>query len=192
MNLTYSLIYTPSLENTKYLDFICFDNKIHFRFKDFNKEQRIIGFEKKLTYLMCYLFNFEFVDNINLSTNENLKKFYKMDDVIEIYEIIRETLLNPKFKGFKAYINYKRFNKTAYFGELDKDCFPLLKDEGVYKKGSLKTFLNLLNIDLKNYLFNDAYSILIHKNKNEVINEKFINKQNKKESNKTLEYEQLW
>lgn len=191
MNLTYSLIYSPSLKNINYLDFICFDNKIHFRFKDFNKEERIIGFEKKFTYLMCYLFNFEYVWNSNLSLEDNLKAFYRLKDVSEIYEVIKETMPDSKFKGFKAYPNYKRFNKVACFGELDKDCFPLIKEENVYKKGSLKTFLTVLNIDLKNYLFNDAYSILIHKSINKVINEKFIKKQNKKELNKNVQYEQL-
>lgn len=192
MNLTYSLIYTPSLKNTNYLDFICFDNKIHFRFKDFNKEERITGFEKKFTYLISYLFNFEYVWNINLNLEDNLKAFYRLEDVVQIYEVVRETILDSKFKGFKAYINYKRSDEAACFGEVDKDCFPLIKEENVYKKGSLKTFLTILNVDLKNYLFNDGYSILIHKNKNKVINEKFIKKQNKKELNKNVQYEQLW
>ena len=61
-DLTCSVLYTPSKndlaidsDNLKYL---CRDNKIHIRFRDYNKKQVIRGFESKLTYLLTYLMNY--------------------------------------------------------------------------------------------------------------------------------------
>ena len=62
MALTCSILYTPSVSRIKTnidnLKYICRDNKIHIRFKDYNKKQVIKGVEAKLTYLITYLMNY--------------------------------------------------------------------------------------------------------------------------------------
>ena len=58
MSKNYALLYIPDLDtNAENINFVCSDNKIHFRFKDFIRPECIQGFEKKLTYLMTYLIN---------------------------------------------------------------------------------------------------------------------------------------
>ena len=37
--LTYSVIYTPDLTTDTGINYVCSDNKIHIRFRDFNKPQ---------------------------------------------------------------------------------------------------------------------------------------------------------
>ena len=85
-------------------------------------------------------------------------------------------------KGFKAYLNYNKKEDLKPFGDLDINCFPLLKENDTFKKGSLQVFLRMLNTNVIDYLFNDAYVVILHKISTKNTNQKYINKQNKRNS----------
>lgn len=181
--LTYSIYYTPSYDLKEHNDinYICSDNKIHIRFRDYNKEEIISGFEKKLTYLLTYLMNYSYLPKTvgNYDTKVLMDNFLKTDDVLEILNSISTYISAKVFKGFKLKANYKR-SECLPFGCIDQDCFPLNCNDNIYETGSLKDFLEKLKINLTEYLFNDSYMIIIRENKGKTVNNKFINKQNKK------------
>lgn len=163
------------------LNYICSDNKIHIRFRDFDKEQVVGGFERKLAYLFGYLMNYSYLPSIiGKYDNETiLKNFLKTIDVQRILSTISIYSGSSKFKGVKLTVNYKK-SKCSPFGSVDANCFPLAKNNELLEIGDLKTFLSMLKIDLVEYLFNDSYFIILRENKEKPVNNKFINKQEKK------------
>lgn len=181
-DLTYSLLYTPNRKTDNSLNYICSDNRIHIRFKDYNKEEMVVGFEKKLTYLFTYLINYSEYMQVhqNASAEDKLKYFMQSQDVRHIYEAI-SYVKQVRFKGFKVYPNYKRKEECKNFGDVSEFVFPLSYDSlNNLEYGGLEAFLNKLNIKLYDYLFNDSYAIIIHKDKNNNYNSKFVNKENKR------------
>lgn len=180
-NLTYSLCYTPSTKQfNKELNFICTDDRIHIRLDNYNIPKLIFGFEKKLTYLLTYLFNYSYLPIISCydSDLDNLfNKFLTTSDVVKIIQQIQEVYSDFKFKGLKVVKNYKKINYKM-FGDLNIKCFPL--DQDKCELASLDMFLNILKINLYDYLFNDSFTVIIHETKEEKHLNKFINKQNKK------------
>lgn len=197
--LTFTLNYTPHINFDDKVNFVCSDNRIHFRFKDFNKEEFIVGFEKKLTYLMTYLFNYSYLPSVipeNLQADKEilLNNFLKTNDVVQIMTTINTNILSTKFKGFRASFNYKKKGDINPFGEVVKDCFPLETEDEVVLKGSLQSFLTIFRISLKDYLFNDAYTIQLSDIGDITANNKFINKELKKLSklNSMETFVELW
>lgn len=198
MSLTYSINYTPEYKARSFVSFMCSDNRIHLRFKNFEKEEEIKGFEKKLVYLMTYLFNYSYMPNIVCNTTYDnyqlISNFLNTDDIKDIILYIK---LNgngyfEKFKGFKIKVNYKKSNLSLPFGKLDDNCFPLNRENQILLKGSLDIFLSTLKINLWDYLFNDGYSINILKVKNQKFNDKFINKELKKYNKVNQNLVELW
>lgn len=197
-NLTYSIIYTPDKKsNTQGINYVCSDKKIHVRFRDFDSPQLITGFEKKLTYLMCYLMNYSYIVNLFKFCDSKIliNALLESPDVKKIYEALRYSK-KIEFKAFRLSLNYKKKGEEVMaFGKLEQEAFPLEYDEfGALKEATLETFLNKLKINLLEYLFNDSYSILIHKKEAEDVNAKFINKEERKNNKSELENDfiKLW
>ena len=199
--VNYSLIFTNNKQNTvndidKYL---CSDYKVHIRFRDFNKEELLIGFEKKLTYLVSYLVNYSYIPKL-LSRYENeeiLMNFLLYDDILKIIDFITNSISDDRveFKGLVIKPNYKKQQDNyKYFGDTDAKFFPLHIKNNLIKTGSLKFFLDTFNLDLYNYLFDDNYIIWLH-NKQFKASRKFeIRKLKKanKQNNKAINVVELW
>lgn len=188
-NLTYSIYYTPNAKNTDFDDvsYICSDKKIHIRFRDYNSEDIIVGFEKKLTYLLTYLLNYSYLPNVFGKYNERelMETFGRTNDVLDIINTIRRHLPLEELKGFKLRTNYKK-SECKPFGDISTDVFPVEWVDKMAIKGDLQTFLSKLKISLDDYLFNDNYMIIIRENKTINFNKKFINKANKKTNRQNL------
>lgn len=192
-NLDFSLCYTPSIKTDTSINYVCSDRKIHVRFRDYTKEQVISGFEKKLTYLITYLINFSSTNKLFgiCSTKIIIDNLSESEDIKTLYNCLKyEKQID--FKCFRFTPNYKKTD-CHDFGELDLGAFPLNYDSnGVLLEGSLNAFLSNLKISLLDYLFNDAYSIMIHKKINKEVNKKFIDKENRKSVSSSTDFIKLW
>ena len=192
--LTYSIIYTPDLTTNAGVNYVCSDNKIHIRFRDFNKPQVISGFERKLTYLMTYLMNYSFVSELFDHCNEKtlINALLDSKDVQRIYNAIKYDK-QIDFKSFRLTSNYKRKEELVIFGKVEESAFPLMYDEfGLKKIADLDTFLNKFKIGLLEYLFNDSYSIILHEKDETDVNVKFINKELRKNRVAQSDFVELW
>lgn len=210
MSLTYSLVYTPLRDLRRVVNYLYADGKVHFRFKDFEKREDIVGFEEKLNYLMTYLFNYSYSSCYNYSPSEYvelpkgiikeiIKDFLKSPDVIQIYNIVKLNIVDKKFKGFKANLNYSltrledgNSKGVSPFGSIDDDCAPLRSPGRRHAKGSIQIFLETLKIDLYSYLFNDGYSIAINSTRKIKDRDKLIKKQNRIYEATTADVIKLW
>lgn len=191
--LTYSLLYTPEESENLGLNYVCSDNKIHVRFRDFNRPQIIKGFERKLTYLMTYLINFSSISELfnHCSEKTLIDAFEERDDIKKILNAIKYDK-GINFKSFRFTCNYKRKTDAKPFGDVDEFVFPLTYDEfNRVIPTTLDIFLEKLKINLLEYLFNDSYSIVIHELGENKMNEKFINKALRK-INKESDFVELW
>ena len=197
MDLTYSVCFTPSVKQNDDLNFICFDHKVHVRLRDYEKVGVVAGFEKKLSYLLSYLLNFSYLPSIlnsDLDSDKILKAFLNSEDVRIINKCIFTSIPNLSFNGIKIYKNYNKKQNKKDFGELRETLFPVnLNELNIITTGSLKFFLESINLDLKSYLFDDRYSIIFHKASDKDINEKFENKKLRKtRSIEGFEIVDLW
>lgn len=195
-DLTYSIYYTPSADiDDEVINYICFDNKVHVRFRDFNSEMLIVGFEKKLSYLLTYLMNYSYLPKvIGVYDDKTLiDTFLKSSDVAMIYSSISNNSCGKIFKGIKLKPNYRK-NDCQPFGKVNIKCFPIKVVDGIVQTGDLNTFLSTLKISLDEYLFNDSYMIILRQDKKLDINKKFINRENKKQSRAASDFDitQLW
>ena len=189
MSLTCSLVYTAKRDKYRSaierenVNYICADNKIHIRFRDYNSYKRIYGFEAKLTYLLTYLMNYSYLPTVIRRYDDNvlISDFLKTSDLRQVYLAIKNFTNHSNFRGFKAAKNYRK-NNCISFGNVDINCFPSdIGNDGVERLGSLTIFLHYFHdIDLTEYLFNDAYSIILHEDK-EIPLSKFQKKQMKKD-----------
>lgn len=195
-NLTYSIYYTPSSDNADtIINYICFDNKVHIRFRDFNSEMLIIGFEKKLSYLLTYLMNYSYLPKVIGVYDDTtlIETFLKSADVAAIYSSISNNTCGKVFKGIRLKPNYRKSHCES-FGAVDVNCFPVRRINGITQTGDLQTFLSTLKISLDEYLFNDSYMIILREDKKVDINKKFINRQNKKQRKLASDFDitELW
>lgn len=195
-DLTYSIYYTPSADiDDGVINYICFDNKVHVRFRDFNSEMLIVGFEKKLSYLLTYLMNYSYLPKvIGVYDDKTLiDTFLKSSDVAAIYSSISNNSCGKTFKGIRLKPNYRK-NDCQPFGKVDIKCFPIKIVDGIIQTGDLNTFLSTLKISLDEYLFNDSYMIILREDKKLDINKKFINRENKKQSRVASDFDitELW
>lgn len=185
--LTYSIYYTPNNKKSDFEDsnYVCSDKKVHIRFSDYNSEQIIAGFEKKLTYLFTYLINYSYLPNVINQSNirDLIENFSRMSDILTINNIIMNHISLRDFKGFKVRANYKK-KDCKPFGEITPEVFPVEWIDDTAVKGSLDIFLSKLKISLDDYLFNDSYVIIIREDKYINFNKKFINKLNRKSERK--------
>lgn len=193
--LTYSIIYTPdSTRINSDVNYVCSDNKIHVRFRDFNKPQTISGFEKKLTYLMTYLVNYSYISNLIKVCDEEtiINAFSKSKDVLKIYSFIKHDK-QIDFKNFRFNANYTRKDETLPFGKIEQSAFPLCYDEfGILKEATLDTFLSKLKVNILDYLFDDSYSIILHEKETKDLNKKFTDKETRKIHNIKNDFADLW
>lgn len=179
------ICYIPNPLSESNINYICSDNKVHIRFRDYDSEGTVAGFEQKLTYLISYLMNYSYLTDLIPPYNDNdaIKDFLKSSDLAEINSCIRSHTGNLNYRGIKLRKNYKKKDLHDYksFGSVNINCFPILPVESVRHRGSLKTFLSTFKISLDDYLFNDNYVISIQNIDLSKVNTKFINKMNKKE-----------
>lgn len=181
------------------INFLCADNLIHIRFKKYSKEECIYGFEQKLTYLLTYLFTKNIYcklweSDIDLSSFEDvwkfgLKYFAESSDYKTLLSCIEKKF--PRCEGFNlkplySKINYER--AAQQFGEIARGAYPTkLTPYFIEDEISLKTFLDVLKIDLDTYLFNDRYYLEIFNYSYSAKNvyDKFLNKYKNKLKVKT-------
>ena len=184
MKFTYGIYYSPAEDkiDDKIINYVCYDNKIHVRFKDYNSEEIIVGFEKKLTYLLTYIMNYSYLPKVVGEYDENkiIYNFLKTNDVNEILNCIKNYIYDVKIKDIKLRKNYNRKDKIKPFGDVNPECFPLNENNGILIGGDLKTFLRKFKINLNDYLFNDSYIIIISKDREIDINKKFIDRMNRR------------
>lgn len=189
---TCSIVYTPIIKTDYYnAKYVCRDGKIHIRFRDFDKSQLIEGFEAKLAYLLAFIFY-----EGNYSSKE---EFIKSNDIWLLNVYLKrgiEKYNNCEYKGLLLLDNYNKKDKVT-FGKHDPDCFPYPfrqyseNDISYLEKSKLNVFTEELKIaNIIDFLFNDSYSIIIHKRK-EIKENKFIRKQ-KRLKEKQSELFDLW
>lgn len=185
--VNYSVIFTYNKEDSRIdnsLDkYICSDNKIHIRLRDFNKEMFLIGFERKLTYLLSYLINYSYIPKLigEYSEQDVLESFLLSEDVLNITSFIEQLVDNTLgFEGLLLSANYKR-SKTnyKYFGKVKHKYFPLNIKNDLIEIGNLAFFLKAFNVTLYDFLLDDNYVIWLH-DKNLEVTKKFDRRQSKK------------
>lgn len=192
------ICYIPDTLSQERINYVCSDNKVHIRFRDYNSPQVIAGFEQKLTYLLTYLMNYSYLQKTLLAVNceDVIKGFLKSSDVHEIDSCIRAETTNIRYKGIKL---RKKYSKHIYddhpYGNVEITCFPIHIEDSLIKTGDLNFFISAFKISLRDYLFNDNYIIIIDDIKTSEMNRKFKNKMNKKAeaaSRSTLDVAELW
>ena len=197
MNKKCFIVYSPHEADdlADDISFLCADKKVHIRFRDFIEAEVISGFEKKLTYLLTYLMNYSFLPSIigKYSDKELIDNFLKTSDLTSVYRVIKVNECSNKFRGFKLLKNYKK-RHCKPFGEVDNECFPMCHENNMVTLGSLEMFLRMFKVTLKDYLFDDNYSVIIKSIKNKKENVKFINKAEKRKQSQADEYDlvKLW
>lgn len=202
MALTCSILYTPSVSQIKTnidnLKYICRDNKIHIRFKDYNKKQVIKGVEAKLTYLITYLMNYWYLPQViqSYDSTKLIKNFLETKLMKEMILKLRLFLNSDTLKGFKLSKNYKR-GESKDFGDISLSCFPSHnKKEDIEKIGGLSLFLDYFNIpDFITYIFDDGIILIIHEEIKEDITKfdrKILKKWNKVNVDSKYKELDLW
>lgn len=165
-NLTYKLIYTPSrdggvgVEETN-INFLCTDKRLHIRLREYTEEEVISGFIAKLTYLITYLVNY---------TNNT------EESEVFINSIIENAFHQSDFKGVKIYPCYRRLKNYSKKGYIPNTVCPVHISGNNYC--SLDYFLETFRLNLHEYLFNDAYEIVITKDETKNLYSKYLNKSN--------------
>ncbi len=195
MKLTYKLIYTPS-RNSFYsveesnINFVCSDKRIHVRLRDYDKEEVIRGFINKLTYLVTYLVNYvEGSDSARFSSDDELLKSATKNINLYLGYNIGNLIHVDDFKGLKISKNYRRLKEFNPLGSIPSNLCPY-SNSG--ESNSLSFFLKAFNINIHDFLFNDAYEIVITKDKDSKMYQKFLNKQNKTKKEVKEERVALW
>lgn len=195
------ICYIPNESRDNDINFICSDNKVHVRFKDYKKAAVIAGFEQKLTYLITYLMNYSYLQStlVSYDADKLIKGFLLSDDVDTINACIRDASCSTKYRGLKLRkrVMLDEENKANYkpFGDVKLECFPTFFENEIAKAGNLNFFLSSFRISLRDYLFNDNYIIIIDDIDTTGINKKFINKMIRKAdavSGNNLDIVELW
>jgi hypothetical protein len=192
--LTYYSVYRPNKDSKKFdkPNFVCKDNSIHIRLKNYNKPEVISGTINKLTYLIEYLLNYCYLPNTLLDKNDTdaiLNSFMNSDTMGKIACILGNLKEqdNIKVKILKVYS--KKYNVS--FGIMTPDVCPVGADDDGKSKCSLLYFLDSLNISLKEYLYNDGFEIHIENEKPdkiETVYSKFTNKAIRYKNKHSKEY----
>ena len=182
MKMIYKIVYNPTTEDStpvtsKNISFICSDDKIHLRLRDYDHEEVIHGFINKLTYVVTYLFqraviSDELTDNI-------FEKFVNSDESLKKIEMWLKSiyLANGKtLKGLKISRNYRKIKKSVAtpLGSFITGTCPL-KDGITY--GDIDFFASSLNfIPIEELILNDSLDIVISKDVVKDAYTKFTNK----------------
>jgi hypothetical protein len=193
MKMTYKIVYRPNAEDriaatSKDIDFLCVDNKLHIRLRDYDHEEVIHGFVNKLTYVVTYLFQRAVVSG-ELTTNI-FEKFVNSDTSLKNLSSWLETVYEyngKSFKGLKISENYRKIKKSVAtpLGSFMTGTCPL-KDGITY--GDIDFFASSLNfIPIEELILNDSLDIVISKDVVKDTYTKFTNKSKKVKKDK-LEY----
>lgn len=175
--LTYKLVYTPNKESfysvcESNINFLCADNKIHIRLRDYDKEEVISGFIGKLTYLVTYLVNYvEGANKDRFASDDDLLAWATSNINEYLGKLIRMDLHDDSFKGLKISKNFRRIKNYSKLGSIANGLCP-------YSHGqcSLSSFIETMRISLYDFLFNDAYEVVIVKSKDKRVYQKYVNK----------------
>lgn len=197
MKMTYRIVYNPTADDTipatsKDIPFVCSDNNIHIRLRDYDHEEVIHGFINKLTYIVTYLFQRavitgELTDNI-------FEKFVNSDESLDglVWWLKSIYISNGKtLKGLKISKNYRKIkvSHSTPLGSFLPGTCPL-KDGLVY--GDLKFLQETFRfIPLEELILNDSLDIVISKDVTKDSYTKFVNK-SKKVKKTELEYVPLF
>lgn len=193
MKMTYKIVYNPTTDDStpvtsKNISFICSDDKIHLRLRDYDHEEVIHGFINKLTYVVTYLFQRAVISDE--LTNNIFEKFVNSDESLKKIEMWLKSiyLANGKtLKGLKISRNYRKIkvpHSTPLGSFLPGTC--PLKDGLSY--GDLNFLQDTLRfIPLEELILNDSLDIVISKDVVKDSYTKFVNKSKKVKKDK-LEY----
>lgn len=195
-----SVIYTQTDLKLKQdiIKYLCYDNKIHIRLRDFNKEEFLIGFEKKLSYLLSYLLNYAYIPRLvgKYTEEEVLKGFFQNSEMLKLIDFLERCYADEiDYRGLMIKPVYKKNQKNYKpFGATENNFFPDYVKNSSPEVGELMFLLDLFELTLYNYLFNDDYVIWLHE-KDFTANKKFDKKELKKlnkQNNKTSNIVKLW
>ena len=194
MALVYKVVYTPNKDTKQNVldssvNFLCSDDKLHIRLRDYDHEEVISGFVNKLTYVITYLIQ-NYVAG-NKSDEEVIDSFVKNDAAFcEISLWLNEefTSRGVNYKGIKLSKSYRKVKKNSKsLGSFKEGTCYL---EGGCKFASFENFaLSLGIVNLGTFLLNDAIDLVIVKDTSKKsCYTKFTNKQVKKVKKNKLEY----
>lgn len=148
----YTKYYQDLANNTKNKNlnmYLCKDNKIHIRLKQYNKKEKISGFEQKLTFLITFILQDEILSQTNLylsqlKENKNNSSGIEWDDFItmfinnsanikELDRLLKTCILNYKGllilkrhlggSNIEMEIKEKSLFITSSFSNLDKAAY---------------------------------------------------------------------
>lgn len=190
MLLTYKIVYTPNKDTKQSIldnsvNFLCSDDKIHIRLRDYDHEEVIHGFIDKLTYAITYLFQRAVIQEP--ITNNIIEKVVNSDDSLKILNDWVVSLFKG-CKGLKVSKNYRKIkkNKETPLGSFLPGTCPLINDVSYGDIQFLNRAWNIL--EFYDILLNDAIDIVITKDVSKSCYEKFTNKQVRKVKKNKLEY----
>ncbi len=194
--LVLKMVCEPSLRlKSTYYTPLCSDNKVHIRFRDYVGAETIAGLEAKLTYLLTYVFNKEFVytevsrDDDRISSgnfeylwNKYITRFLTTKSYLEIRDLLREHFGVDDILFMPKYTKSRYSNPWEQFGSLlPGTCILISSEDRLNGSGSLDAFLSALGISLEKFLLDDAYYLTLgEKAGPQNINSKFIKKNIKK------------
>lgn len=195
--MKYYLVYSP--EDEKWvdelgIDFLCSDNKVHIRLRNYEQKEVIHGFIDKLTYLITYLICGKWADMPAASPEIIISNFINLDeDFKNIEQSVKFSLHEDNFAGINIHKVYRKkpISKDKLLGSFTEGTCPASKETTWAR--SLSSFLSAFNISLAEYLFNDAYEVVITDEVGEKPHryQKFINKKENKVKS-VFKYENLW
>ena len=180
--LTYHVLYSPEKTEKVNANYLCSDLKVHIRLRDYDHEEVISGVINKLTYLVTYLIQRGNLDRVD--ADKAIEKF--VNNNADFDEVVRA--IGYRIKVTK---NYRKKGITNPLGSMGNGVCPM---EDGYIYGNLAFFLCKLNLTLDEFLWNDAYEIVISKAKETNVYKKFLNKVSRKTSRKKkgIEYISLF
>lgn len=220
--LSYRLIFSPNeAQKPVYAKYTCWDNKLHIRYRDFDRPEVISGFMDKLTYLITYVTNkkvlYETLNEADRDShdfkafwNKYVAKVYESNDFKTLVRAVKVSV--PECEGIELSKNYR---KNAYgeallqFGSLKVGTYPADEnDRGsledilreifhfAYAGKDVNTYQFFTACELQQFLFDDRYTIELYE-VDEVTsankaNQKYINKIDFKEEKKSFNELDLW
>ena len=179
----------------KDINFLCSDNTLHIRLREYDHEEVITGFINKLTYILTYLIQRNIIQGE--SADNIIKKFVKNDsDFLRINDELKY-IFNQNglpYAGITISKNYRKIKQSVKYplGNFKPGTCYL---EDSCKFSDLLGLLTAFHISLSRFLEDDGYEIIICKDLDvKVKYKKFTNKQARKAKHKKkhLEYVPLF
>lgn len=198
--LIYRVVYTPSNNSDARdgdLKYICSDNKIHIRLRDYDHEEVISGLIPKLTYILTYMINSYGSGQMFVDDKQILESFIQTETFIYLESLLKESFnydgsFNINCSGIRLFNNYRKKSNYNKLGSFSKGTCLLTVDNKF--ESSVDELLRDMGIpDLHYFLFSDRFELHITKNNKTSSTKKYLAKTNKIKSkqfeSKTIE---LW